>query len=392
MNEYIEKKIDKYLKSRTNKGNGIIKDYLIPKTSPTNKSLNLSNNDYLMLSNNEYVINQQIDDLSIRNEEVIMSSMFLDNVIYNNVEIEYANYLKKESCMFTQSGYAANTGILHALCDKETKIYIDEKTHASFWDGIYSRKSKAYVFKHNNIENLENLIIKNGPGIIIVDSLYSSYGTFCPLLNLCNLKRKYKCMLIMDESHTLGIYGKDGSGYASLLNCTNDVDFITTSLIKAFCTRSGAIFGKSKHIKFIKEKSFHNIFSSSILKNDIIRIKSMLKVIKDMNKEREILMTISDLLRKEFIKIGYNVPIVEIPSPIICIIFNDENEMKEMFNFLVSKDIYPACFVYPATPIRKPILRFTIHSNINEKDVNYLIKNIKNYKLLVHHVMNEALI
>lgn len=103
------------------------------------------------------------------------------------------------------------------------------------------------------------------------------------------IKKKYNCMLILDESHTLGIYGNNGSGYASLLKCNDDVDFITVSLIKAFCTRVGAIFGNKKYIKFIKETSHFSIFSSSVFKNDIIRLNSMLTIIKNMNNERSYL-------------------------------------------------------------------------------------------------------
>lgn len=386
MEEILEKKIKLYFKNRTKKGNGVIQDYINPNKEPTKDSIMLLDNDYLVLSSNKYVIKEQIKDLNEENEEIVMSSWVINNNtnknIYYNTEIKYANFVNKESCMFTQSGYVANSGIIQALCDENTCVYIDKKTHASFWDGIRFSKCKTYVFKHNNLNDLEKLIINNGKGIIVVDSLYSAYGTFCPLLELCNIKKKYKCLLILDESHTLGLYGDKGSGYASMLKCVEDIDFITASLIKAFCTRAGIIFGKSEHIKFIKEKSFPAAFSSAIFKNDIVRLNTILEVIKKMDKERDYLMDISINFREKLLKNYCNVPIVNIASPIICIIFENEDEMKRMFDFLVSKNIYGCCFMYPATSLKKPILRFTMNIKITKEDINYIIENINIYNKL----------
>lgn len=182
MEEILNNKINKYFINRTIFGNGILDD----------KSIIISDNDYLSISNNEYVNYKQIENLKKNikeNKELISSIMFISNCNNINVEKRLAEYIKKESCMLTQSGYVANSGILQALCDKNTNIYIDEKDHASFINGIYHSKCKHYIFKHNNIKHLEKLIIDNGYGFIVIDSLYSGYGTFSPLLEICKLKK-----------------------------------------------------------------------------------------------------------------------------------------------------------------------------------------------------------
>lgn len=180
MEEILNNKINKYFINRTIFGNGILDDYLSYKKNQDDKSIIISDNDYLSISNNEYVNYKQIENLKKNikeNKELISSIMFISNCNNINVEKRLAEYIKKESCMLTQSGYVANSGILQALCDKNTNIYIDEKDHASFINGIYHSKCKHYIFKHNNIKHLEKLIIDNG------------YGTFSPLLEICKLKK-----------------------------------------------------------------------------------------------------------------------------------------------------------------------------------------------------------
>ncbi|KAK9759485.1 hypothetical protein K7432_017494 [Basidiobolus ranarum] len=360
--EHLQERVSHYFETRTEGGNGIFRDYIHAESSSV--KIFVFDNDYFNISNHKHAIDSQIHDLQQYSNDLIASSAYMseDNV-HAQLEADFASHFGKE-CVLTQSGYAANTGLIQAICSHETHVYIDKLTHASFWDGLYSRGTQTHVFAHNDMVDLENKIIKHGPGIIIVDSLYSGHGSFSPIKALVQLKLKHKCILVVDESHTLGVYSK--TGLVDLMGYNETVDYITASLAKAYCTRAGVIMGP--HSQFIKEKSMHYVFSSALMRNDIIKLRAMFEVIKGADQKRNRLMRASNALRKALLKI-VDVEDTPIPSPIICIPTKSEAEMVKLHHHFVSKGIFAAPFFFPATPRKSPNLRVTLHSEITVNDI-----------------------
>ncbi|KAG0022178.1 hypothetical protein BGZ81_008639 [Podila clonocystis] len=221
------------------------------------------------------------------------SPMYLeDDSLHSKLETDFSLHYGKE-CVLTQSGYTANAGLMHAICEPGMNAYVDKYTHASFLDGLRSMDANIHVSSHNDIAKMESNIIKHGPGIIIVDTLYSNNGSFAPIEKILQLKNAYNCMMVVDESHSLGMYGKHG--YLHMLGVDMEVDYITASLAKAFCTRAGVIMGGNAI--FIKENCSSYIFSSALTGVDIVRLQSMFEVIKGADDRRERLMVAAHNLR-----------------------------------------------------------------------------------------------
>ncbi len=293
MEKSHEDKIANYFKNRSENGEGIIKDYIQADVSRV--STLVYSNDYLDLATNQYVLDRQIEHMKTLTDREFQSPLLLETeCIHHKLESELSQYYGKE-CVLSQSGYAANVGLMHAICEPGMHVYVDKYTHASFIDGLRMMRANIHVNPHNDIAKMEANIIKHGPGIIIVDSLYSNNGSFAPITKILQLKRDYGCILIVDESHSLGIYGKQGRGYLHMLGLDSEVDYITASLAKAFCTRAGIVLGGNA--VFLKENSWTFIFSSALTGVDIIRLQSMFEVIKGADDRRERLMVASHTLR-----------------------------------------------------------------------------------------------
>ncbi|KAG0239767.1 hypothetical protein BGW41_007482 [Actinomortierella wolfii] len=195
----------------------------------------------------------------------------------------------------------------------------------SFVDGLRNKCAIIHVSPHNDIADMESNIIKHGPGIIIVDALYSNNGSFAPITEILRLKRTYDCIVVVDESHSLGVYGRHG--YLHMMGLEKEIDYITASLAKAFCTRAGLIIGGNA--TFIKENSWSYIFSSALTDNDIVRLRSMFEVIKNADDRRERLMAASHALREGLARIT-NVTLTDIPSPIICLDMDSDEKAAHL--------------------------------------------------------------
>ncbi|KAF9350598.1 hypothetical protein BGX26_011260, partial [Mortierella sp. AD094] len=350
-------RVANYFKSRSENDQGAISEYLLADTSEA--SVFVHNNDYLRLADNLYVTGRQVEQLETCSQRAFFSSTLLeDDTLHLKLESSLSQYYGKE-CILTQSGYVANTGLMHAICEPGMHIYTDKFTHASFFDGLRAKGTKLHVSPHNDLAHMEANMKKHGPGLIIIETLYSSNGTFAPVEEVIALKYKYGCILVVDESHTLGIYGTHG--YLHMLGVEDDVDYITASLAKTFCTRAGIIMGSSA--LFVKENSLPYIFSSALTENDIVRLECMLEVIKNADDRRERLMRVSHELREGLVPIA-NVIRTPIPSPIICLEVESELKVAKLNRHLALKGITAAVFVWPTRPRDLPVVRMTAHSEL----------------------------
>ena len=234
---FVKNKIEKY---STSVSRGVKNGRpLILGKSPNSDSLMLQSNDYLSISKNPEIIEAQVRSLKKRNRDAVMSAVFLhDDSIQRDFESEMAQFVGYEKAILCQSGWSANVGLMQVIADKDTNIYIDFFAHMSLWEGIKSSGAKAIPFRHNNAKSLEKLIQKNGKGIIVVDSVYSTTGDISPLKEIANLASRYGCVLVVDESHSIGTHGPKGAGLVADIGITDQVHFITASLAKTFAARA----------------------------------------------------------------------------------------------------------------------------------------------------------
>lgn len=361
----LNQRISDYFSTRTKGKGGVIKDYL--ETPHAEHSIFLGDNDYLNVASHEYVVKRQVEDLQNSSARgVLMSSAFLTaDDPHFRLEKEMGDWFGKQ-CQLAQSGYAANVGLMHAICKPGMNVYVDLFLHMSFYDGFAARRVKVHSNKPNNYADLEANIQKHGPGIILIESVYSINGAFSPLEEIVRIKKKYGCVLVVDESHSFGIIGS--KGYVHMLGLQDDVDFVTASLSKAYSTRAGIVFGTNA--VYIKENSLSYIFSSALMRNDIVRIRAMWEVITAADDRREKLQAASRLLRSEMSKIANIIKIVgPVPPAIISLRVKDEDEMANLHRHLSSRGILAAPFFAPATAPNYPIIRFTVNSNITPDDV-----------------------
>ena len=373
---FLTKKIDNFYENvievRKNK-----KHLVIGKNS-NKDSLTLSSNDYLAIADHPKIIKAQLKEIKSQNNKVIMSAVFLnDQCLKNLFEKNMAHFLGYESSILCQSGWAANVGLLQAIANNNTPIYIDFFAHMSLCEGIKAANAKAVPFMHNNICHLEKLLKKHGSGIIIIDSLYSTIGDIAPIAEIAELSQKYNCIYIVDESHSVGTHGNKGAGLVNQLGLVKQVDFITISLAKTFAGRAGLITCNERFAGYFPYISYPAIFSSSLLDYEIAGLNATLEVIKDSDYLRKMLVNKSKYLRDELKKLNYK---ISSQSHIVSIESGTEEKTEILRDALEDRNIFGSVFCSPATPKKRALIRLSVNSKLSYNKIDYIINAFKDIK------------
>ena len=338
---------------------------------PRAGAIRLDGNDYLNVSGHPDIVQAQIDSLRRSNESVIQSGAFLlDAHPSRTLEASLASWVGKEDGFVCQSGYAANVGLLQAIADESTPVYLDTLAHTSLWEGVRAAKAPAHPFRHNDPAHLSRVIARNGPGIVVVDSVYSTTGALCPLTEMVEVTEQHGCTILVDESHSLGTHGPKGAGLCAELGLSDRVHFITASLAKAFAGRAGFFSVPAELRFFVLHHSYPNIFSSCLLPHEIAGLAATLEVIKSCDDERTRLRANTRRLRKSLTELGY--PIHQGSEQIISLEAGLEPDTMVLRDRLEEHNVFGAIFCAPATSRNRAMVRLTLNANLTDAELSHI--------------------
>ena len=332
-------------------------------------SIRLDGNDYLNISGHPAIVGAQINTLRQDTQSVIQSGAFLlDAHPSRRLESDMAAWIGKQDGFICQSGYSANVGLLQAIADEQTPVYLDTLAHTSLWEGVRAARAPAHPFRHNDPAHLARMIARHGPGIVVVDSVYSTTGALCPLADMVDVAEQGACTILVDESHSLGTHGPRGAGLCAELGLVDRVHFITASLAKAFAGRAG-LFTVPRELRyFVLHHSFPNIFSSCLLPHEIASLAATLQVVQASDDARLRLRANTLRLRASLSDIGY--PIHQGTQQIISLEAGLEPETMALRDELEERDVFGAIFCAPATSRNRAMVRLTLNAGLTESELS----------------------
>ncbi|MCC4238113.1 quorum-sensing autoinducer CAI-1 synthase [Vibrio anguillarum] len=365
----IQSRIDYFINDLINtNANG---KHLVLGKRPTKNDIVLQSNDYLSLADHPLIKARLKNAIDKTHDSVFMSAIFLqDEESKPSLETKFAEFVGFDSCLLSQSGWNANTALLQAVCGPQSNVYIDFFAHMSMWEGARYANANIHPFMHNNCDHLQKLIARHGPGLIVVDSIYSTIGTVAPLTDLVTIAKEYGCAILVDESHSLGIHGEKGAGLVSELGLTAEVDFITASLAKTFAYRAGAIWANNNVNHCIPFVGYPAIFSSTILPYEVEALEATLDIIKSADSKRIQLHRNAHTLRRGLNSIGLS---VRSESQIIALETGDERNTEKVRDYLEENQIFGAVFCRPATSKNKNIIRLSLNSNVTDSQIDTIL-------------------
>jgi len=337
--------------------------------NPGSEAIRLDGNDYLTISGHPDIVRAQSASLLHSNESVIQSGVFLlDAHPCRTLETSLAAWLGKEDGFVCQSGYTANVGLLQAIADEQTPVYLDSLAHTSLWEGVHAARAPGHAFRHNDPAHLSRLIERHGPGVVVVDSVYSTTGALCPLAEMVEVVERHGCMILVDESHSLGTHGPGGAGLCAALGLTDRVHFISASLAKAFAGRAGFFTVPAAMRYYMLHNSYPNIFSSCLLPHEIAGLAATLAVVRGCDDERRRLHANTRRLRESLAETGY--PIHQGSQQIIALETGTEPGAMALRDALEARQVFGAIFCAPATSRNRAMVRLTLNAGLTGSEMD----------------------
>ena len=294
---------------------------------------------------------------------------------HQELEEFIAKFKGEESAITFNTGYMANVGTISALCGKNDFIFSDELNHASIIDGIRLSRAKCFVYKHNDMVDLERAIMEAKAefstrempaensaasafrGLIVTDAVFSMDGDLANLPELLRIAHESECLLMIDEAHATGVLGKTGRGLAEHYGCAH-ADVTVGTLSKAVAAEGGFVAGKQQLIDFLRNKARSFIFTTAMVPAVAAAACNNLRYI-DAHPERvqnlrENVKFFCDALLHE----GVNV--VQSPSAIVPIVIGDEARALKISAALQDAGILIPAIRYPTVAKGQARLRASL--------------------------------
>jgi 5-aminolevulinate synthase len=294
---------------------------------------------------------------------------------HTNLEVELASLHCQESALLFTSGYVANEAALTSLGKllPDTVIFSDAGNHASMIHGIRQAGVDKRIFRHNDVEHLEELLqqVGNRPKLIAVESVYSMTGSIAPLVEIVRLARHYEALLYVDEVHAVGLYGAEGGGIGQALGLDGQIDIVQGTLGKAYGLMGGYIAGRSVLVDYARSTAAPFIFTTAIPPVVAAGALASVQYLRRSGRERFIhrqrVLALKNALREA------GVPFRDGDSHIIPVMIGDAVLCKKVSDTLLQKQgFYVQPINYPTVPRGTERLRVTVTPQHSEANIQEL--------------------
>lgn len=241
--------------------------------------IDFSSNDYLGFSHTG-ALSTELKKLqsSIRTGSTGSRLISGNSVLYEALEKEIASYHHAETALLYNSGYDANLGLLSSVPQKGDLILSDELIHASLIDGIRLSYANNYKFRHNNTEDLKELISRHRASYkeiyVVVESVYSMDGDCAPLKAYAELCKDYGAHLIVDEAHAIGVFGKQGRGLCEQEQIEKECFARIYTYGKAMGCHGATIVGSKELKDYLVNFSRSFIYTTAMPEHSLLAIKA----------------------------------------------------------------------------------------------------------------------
>lgn len=334
--------------------------------------LNFCANNYLGLSSHPEVV-QAAKDAMDTHGFGMSSVRFICGTqdIHKALEKKIADFYGTEDTILYAAAFDANGGVFEPLLGENDAIISDSLNHASIIDGVRLCKAARYRYENNNMEDLEQQLIKaNEAGarfkLIVTDGVFSMDGLVAPLDKICDLADKYDAMVMVDECHAAGFIGATGKGTLEAKGVMGRVDIITGTLGKAL---GGAMGGyttaKKEIIELLRQRSRPYLFSNSLAPAIVGASIKVFELLERDTTLRDKLEWNTNYFKEGMKKAGFD--IIDGDSAIVPVMLYDAKLSQTMANELLKQGIYVIGFFFPVVPKDKARIRVQL-SAAHEKE------------------------
>ncbi|MCI6702408.1 MAG: aminotransferase class I/II-fold pyridoxal phosphate-dependent enzyme [Prevotellaceae bacterium] len=307
-------------------------------------------------------------------------SRFLNGTIDLHVELEkeLAAFESKDDALCFSTGFFANSGVLPVICGREDYIICDERDHASIIDGRRLSFAKQLKYRHNDMEDLEKQLQKCNPEsvkLIVVDGVFSMEGDICNLPEIIRLKHKYNASVMVDEAHSLGVFGRQGRGICDHFGLTDDVDIIMGTFSKSLASIGGFVAADFDTINYLRHACRTYIFSASNAPAATAAAREALHIIQREPERIEKLWDVTNYALQRFRE--ENFEIGDTASPIIPLYVRDVDKTFIVTKLAFDNGVFINPVIPPACAPQDTLVRFALMATHTKEQVERGVQILK---------------
>ncbi|MCA9031008.1 MAG: 8-amino-7-oxononanoate synthase [Planctomycetaceae bacterium] len=294
--------------------------------------------------------------------------------IHARLERQIATFKQTEAALLFPTGFAANVGTITSLVGTGDVVLCDRLNHASLIDGCRLSKATLRVYPHGDVDVVRRELPKVPEGrrkLIVTDSLFSMDGDAAPLRELISAAEEFGAMLLVDEAHATGVFGKRGTGL--LENCSHSEHVIAVgTLSKALGAQGGFVAGSRKVVDWVFNNARPQIFSTALTPAACAAASTAIRCVEEFPEMREELLNRSQHLATSLRQQGWNVP-VEVCGPIVPLIVGESTRAVEYAARLRDMGCIVPAIRPPSVPHNTARLRISLSYAHGEEGVDALI-------------------
>lgn len=343
--------------------------------SSNRRLLNFCANNYLGLANDPRVIAAAKSELDERGFGVA-SVRFICGTqdIHKELELAVSRFLGTDDTILFSSCFDANGGVFEALFGEEDAIISDELNHASIIDGIRLSKAARFRYKNRDMVDLERCLKESSTArnrVIVTDGVFSMDGYLAPLKEICDLAAKYQAVVMVDDSHAVGLVGAGGKGTPELAGVSHLVDIYTGTFGKALGGAAGGyVSGRKEIVEYLRQKSRPYLFSNSLAPAIVAGSLQAIRIAADPIEGvrlREKLHSNAHRFRALMTEAGFYLLAGE--HPIIPVMFGDAKLAAKIAARMFELGVYVTAFSFPVVPKEKARIRVQLSAAHSSADV-----------------------
>jgi 8-amino-7-oxononanoate synthase len=355
------------------------------------QGIDFSSNDYLGIAKNRIVFEKAIGILSekgIVNNGATGSRLLTGNgILFTEVENLLRDFHSSDSALIFNSGYDANIGLFSSVPQRDDIIFYDEFIHASIRDGIKMSNARDYKFIHNDLEDLDTRILrvkekgasnKSMEIYIVTESVFSMDGDSPDLKAILALCRKYKCQLIVDEAHAIGLFGSNGVGRVQELELQEGIFARIITFGKALGCHGAAILGSEDLNKYLINFARSFIYTTGLPPHSLATIIAAYHFMKSSAglKEKDLLHENIAYFNEEKERLGISSFFIPSYSAIHSCIIKGNNEVKNVAQKFIKNSFDVRPILSPTVPKGEERLRFCLHSFNSKEDICIILQQL----------------
>ncbi|WP_459499581.1 8-amino-7-oxononanoate synthase [Bacillus sp. C1] len=343
------------------------------------RMLNLASNNYLGLAGDGRLKEASIVAIKRYGVGATASRLVVGNYsLYEEVEQSVCHWKETEKAIIMNSGYVANVGAISSLMGRHDIVFSDKLNHASIVDGIMLSGAEHKRYRHNNLEHLEKLL-RMAPvakrKLIVTDTVFSMDGDIAHLKELIMLKEKYGALLMVDEAHASGIYGRHGAGLAHIeQGLSQKIDIHMGTFSKALGCYGAYVAGDAMCVDYMKNTMRSFIFTTALPPGTLGAIKRAIEIVKIDTERRQRLLENGAYFRTTLEEAGFNIG--DSSTHIVPVIVPSNEVVMRFSEKLQEAGIAAIAIRPPTVPHNNSRIRFAVTSEHAKADLQWATEQI----------------